>query len=182
MLGSKWEIITSKPIIKDQWISLRADTCRKPNGNIITPYYVLEYPDWVDIVALTPNNELILVKQYRHGLGIDTIGLPCGTVDPGETPLEAAKRELAEETGYQGEDYILTGKVSANPANHSNLNHCFLVKDIQLDPDVEKDPHEDLEVFFVPLDEVVDMIQQGIFIQSLHISALMFSFRHLGMI
>ena len=132
--------------------------------------------------SITATKELLLVKQYRHGLGIDTVGLPSGTVDPGETPREAVIRELFEETGYFGEDYTLTGKVSANPANHSNLTHCFLVQDIQLDTNAEIDSEEDLEAFFVPIDEVLDMIHRGEFIQSLHIASLLFSFRHLGMI
>ena len=112
----KWQIENSKYLINDKWIKVRADKCVMPNKKIIEPYYVLEYPNWVNIVAVTENNEVILVKTYRHGIGKELIELPCGLIDNTDnSPLKAAKRELLEETGYTSDNFIQTGIVFSQP-------------------------------------------------------------------
>ncbi len=77
-----WQLLKSEYLIQDQWLSLRADTCQLPNGRTIAPYYVLEYPPWVNIVALTREHQVVLVRQYRHGVQQTVLELPSGTVDP----------------------------------------------------------------------------------------------------
>lgn len=122
-----WSILKSEYIVKHKWISLRADTCKMPNGKIVALYYVFEYPDWVNVVALTKQNEVILVQQYRHGCQKTLLELPSGSMEPfDKSPMEAVRRELLEETGYTCKDFIYTGETSANPSNHNNLTHCFL--------------------------------------------------------
>src|SRR6267142_715416 len=114
-------VVNSTYIVKDRWFSLRADACRIPNGRTIAPYYVFEYPPWVNVVALTENGHVVLVKQYRHGLQRTLIELSSGGVEPQDTsPLAAARRELLEETGSTGKHFIQTGVRSANPVNHAN--------------------------------------------------------------
>lgn len=104
-----------------------------PNGKIIEPYYVFEFPTWVNAVAVTKENEVILVKQYRHGYQRTLIELPCGGVEPfDKSPLDAMKRELLEETGYFSNDFVETCKISANPASHNNLTYCFLALNAEL--------------------------------------------------
>lgn len=76
-----WIVLKSRHLVKDKWISVRSDTCQMPNGTIVDPYYVLEYPTWVNVVALTKNQEVILVKQYRHGLKKTILELPSGAVE-----------------------------------------------------------------------------------------------------
>src|SRR3981081_726450 len=96
-----WQIKASHVIHRDRWISLRADDWVTESGVEIAPYYVLEYRDWVHVVAITPSREVVLVRQYRHAIGEVSTEIPAGALDPGETDsLAAAARELREETGY----------------------------------------------------------------------------------
>ena len=96
------EILGSEYIIKRPWLTARRDRLLMPNGNINPEFYVLEYPSWVNVIAITPDDRFVMVRQYRHGLGIISTELCAGVVEQGEEPIDAAKRELLEETGYSG--------------------------------------------------------------------------------
>lgn len=168
-----WSVLKSEYVIRDRWISLRADTCRMPSGKIVAPYYVLEYPDWVNAVAITKENEMILVQQYRHGCGKTLLELPSGCMEISDkSPAEAAKRELLEETGYTCKEFIDLGAISANPSNHNNLSHCFLGMDAELVSEPHLDDTEELKVILKPLDEVIEYLKKGGFLQAMHVSAL----------
>lgn len=82
------------------WLTARCDKVELPDGRIIPEYYVLEYPNWVNVIAITKDGRFVMEKQYRHGLGVESIAIPCGVMEKGEDPLIAAQRELLEETGY----------------------------------------------------------------------------------
>ena len=114
----------------DRWIHVRADDCRTAEGTRIAPYYVLEYPDWVNMVALNSHGEVLITELYRHGVRKYGLEIPCGTVEQGETALAAAKRELLEETGYTG-SFIKVSQLSPNPATHTNTIHTFLVRNLK---------------------------------------------------
>lgn len=173
----------SEHIVKDKWISLRADTCEMPNGRIVTPYYVYEYPTWVNVVAITKQKEVVLVEQYRHGCQKTLVELPSGGMELSDkSPVEAIKRELAEETGYTGEEFVHTCTISANPANHNNLTYCFLALDVELTKDISLDETEQIRVILKPLDEVIKSLKNNEFLQSLHVSALFHAFMHMDII
>ncbi|MEH1853395.1 MAG: NUDIX hydrolase [Nostoc sp.] len=173
-----WVVLKSRHIVKDRWISARSDTCQMPNGTIVDPYYFLEYPTWVNVVALTKNQEVVLVEQYRHGLKKTILELPSGAVEAEDVfPLEAAKRELLEETGYTSNNFIETGILSPNPANHSNLTHCFLATDVEHVSDLKLDVTEQINVVLLPLENLIELIDNGRFLQTLHISSLFFSLK-----
>ena len=175
-----WTIEASKYIVKDQWLRLRADTCRMPNGQIVSPYYVIEYPSWVNVVALTPDQEVILVNQYRHGIQKTALELPGGAVLPGnETPLEAVKRELLEETGYISNNIVETGRICPNPACHTNYAHCFLARDTRFEVEPRPDTTEQIEVVLMPFDEFHEMVNRGDLLQALHISSFFFAMKML---
>lgn len=123
----KWKLLSSEYICKEPWATLRRDTCELPDGRINDHYYVLEYPDWVNMVGITAQNELLVIRQYRHGAGILSLEIPAGTMEPGENPQEAAIREMLEETGYQFEKIEEIATLYANPATSGNVTYTYLM-------------------------------------------------------
>jgi ADP-ribose pyrophosphatase len=176
-----WQLLKSEYLIQDQWLSLRADTCQLPNGRTIAPYYVLEYPPWVNIVALTREHQVVLVRQYRHGVQQTVLELPSGTVEPVDaSPLAAVQRELLEETGYASQDVIETGRLSPNPANHTNLTYCFLATGVEQVAEPRPEDTEQGETVLMPLVDVVGLASTGGLLQALHVGALFFALQALG--
>lgn len=96
----KWEVLKNEYLFKRPWLTVRKDSVKIPSGEVNDEFYVLEYPDWVNVIAITDESRFVLEKQYRHGLGKTCYEIPAGVIEEGESPLEAAKRELQEETGY----------------------------------------------------------------------------------
>ena len=143
---------------------------------------VLEFGTWANVVALTPEQEVILIRQYRHGVGKTIWEIPGGVVDPGETPMQAAGRELLEETGYRAGTLIETGIVSPNPDNHTNFIHIFLALDVEKTSGQELDESEEIDVHPIPLSEVLHMALNGEIIQAMQISALFFALAYLNRI
>ena len=147
-----WKIDQSRRLISDPWISLRADSCTTSTGKAVSPYYVLEYPDWVSVFALDVDNELIVTREYHHGAGITAIGLPGGAVDGKDgDPREGAVRELREETGYRAGEIIELGAVWANWGNHINLVHHFLALGCTAAGAQELDDSEAIAIERIPL-------------------------------
>jgi len=121
-----WKLLESDYLYTDEWLTARLDKCQMPDGTVVYPYYVLEYADWVNVVALTKEDDIVLVRQYRHGIGRTIIELPCGVVEQGESAGEAMRRELLEETGYLAENMFEMAVLSPNAATNANMSHFFL--------------------------------------------------------
>jgi len=140
----KWKVLKSEYLFKRPWLTVRRDCVELPNGSLNPEFYVLEYPDWVNIIAITDEGEFVMEKQYRHGLGKTCFEIPAGVMEKGETPLEAAKRELQEETGYgEGEwEEVLT--LSGNSSTTNNLTHCFIAEGVRKISDQHLDSTEDI--------------------------------------
>ncbi len=176
-----WTLLSSKYLVKDKWLSLRADTCQMPDGKIVEPFYVIEYSTWVHVVALTKNQEVVLVEQYRHGIQKTVLELPSGCMEAEDiSPLEAAKRELLEETGYTSNNFIEIGVISPNSATHNNFIHCFLATNVELVADLKLDDTEQINVILLPLNKLVQSIDNNIFFQALNISSLFLALKKLG--
>src|ERR1700761_8563595 len=117
MKDLSWRTISKEYLFKEQWLSLRKDTCETREGKLITPYYVYEFMDWVIAVALTRDGRFILERQYRQAIGRTDYELPGGCVDATDVSLEAAvRRELLEETGYTFDSVEYLCRTSANPS------------------------------------------------------------------
>lgn len=127
----QWEILESKYLFKRNGVAVRIDQCEIPNGQVFEPY-VIESKNWVNVIALTPKREVVLVRQYRHGVGKVLLEIPAGIMDEeDESPLQTAKRELLEETGYTSEKFFEVGSSYPNPATHTNVTYSFLALDVE---------------------------------------------------
>src|SRR6185312_6062823 len=121
-----WKTLSSHYIHKGPWATLRADKCEMPDGRIVDEYYVLEYPNWANAVAVTEDNKIILVRQYRHAANVIALEIPGGVIDGDEAPEAGMRRELLEETGYVFDKIELISTIYPNPATSNNLTFCYL--------------------------------------------------------
>jgi 8-oxo-dGTP pyrophosphatase MutT (NUDIX family) len=174
-MQAKWSTRRSKVVIKDRWIHVRADDCVTPGGREISPYYVLSYPDWVHVVAITPDEQVVLTRQYRHAAGQVFWELPGGALDGADLdPVDAARRELEEETGYRAERLELVSTLYPNPATHTNRVHTYLAVGAAPVGVQRLDAGEEgLEVHLMPRRDVVDQVQSGLLGQALHTSSIL---------
>src|SRR5215217_753956 len=174
MIMKPWKTLETKHV----YAGIRIDRCELPNGHILD-CQLLAYADEIMIFALTKQQEVVLIRQYRHGVQQVILALPGGSVDEGESPLEAAKRELMEETGYSSETFIEVGCASPNPAIHTNKIYFFLALDAEQAGNQSTDDTQSIEVSLMPLQEVIGMARSGDLIHSLNISTLFFVLEHL---
>lgn len=168
----KWKIIKSDYLIQRPWLTARRDKVELADGRINDEYYVLEYPDWVNVIAITQNGQFIMERQYRHGMQVMSTEIPCGVMEKGETPIEAAQRELLEETGYAGGDWTHLMDIGANPGSQSNLTHCFLAKGVKKVAEQKLDATEELSVFLLSEEEVRKLLLEGKLCQALMVAPL----------
>ena len=163
----KWTILESEYLIRRPWLTARRDVAQLPDGRINNEYYVLEYPDWVNIIAITADGDFVLERQYRHGLGNTCFELPCGVIEAGETPLEAAQRELLEETGYSGGTWQEWMTLSPNPATSTNLAHSFLAIGVTKTAEQSLDATEDIDVYLKSPEYVKELLENNQILQAL---------------
>jgi 8-oxo-dGTP pyrophosphatase MutT (NUDIX family) len=161
--------------------NIRVDQCKLSNGHILD-CHLLEYADEILIFALTKKREVVLIRQYRHGVQDAILELPGGSVDDGETALQAAKRELMEETGYASRRFIEVGRASPNPTIYTNKIYSFLALNAELTGHQNANDVESIEVCLTPLDNVITMAKSGTLIHSLNISTLFYVLGYLNRI
>ena len=163
----KWKILSTEYLVQRPWLTARRDVAELPDGRINHEYYVLEYPDWVNIIAITKDGKIVMERQYRHALGKTCYELPCGVIEKGETPLEAAKRELLEETGFAGGEWQEWMTLSPNPATSTNLAHSFLATGVERVSGQHLDATEDIDVYLLDQDYVRELLQNNQILQAL---------------
>ncbi len=166
-----WNILSSKLDRSYRIFDIRTNRARSPRTGKDYDFYVIKSPEWVNVIPLTPADEVVLIRQYRHGIQDIALEIPGGLVDPGDSPLAAAGRELYEETGYRGEEMISLGSVHPNPAIQDNRCHTFLARNAVFSGSRELDEKEDIEVVLKPLDEIPHLIKSGAITHSLVITA-----------
>ena len=177
-----WKVLSSEYLVKAPWAVLRKDTCSMPNGHVVPEYYVLEYPNWVNVVALTAEGQFILVRQYRHGIANVVLEIPGGVIDEGELAEDAARRELLEETGYQFESFEKLCELFPNPATSNNITTSYLATGGVLVQEQKLDSQEEIQVLTVSADELKKLLFTNQFGQALHSSALFYALERLGLI
>lgn len=177
----KWKTLSSEYLFNDIWLKARKDKCIRPDGKIIEPYYVMEYPDWVTGVGLTNDEKIILIRQYRHALGEDCIELPGGCVDATDKNYEQAiRREFLEETGYTFKTADYLGRTSANPTTNANLLHMFLLTGGEKSQEQQLDHNEEIQVLVVSMNEFKQMLNENKFVQSMHVTNIFYALQKLG--
>ncbi|MDJ0390055.1 NUDIX hydrolase [Roseomonas sp. E05] len=176
-----WQVLSSRTVVRDRWIDVTADACRDARGNILDPFYTFNYPDWVHVVAITPADELVMVRQYRHGARASSLELPAGRMDPSDTsPLEGAARELREETGYAAPALRLISSLSPNTVTHRNRVHTVLALDAVPAGPTAHEAGEDITVELWPLERLLAGIPQGLMLQALDLPGLFLALHAIG--
>ncbi len=165
-----WRRLGSETVLSDRWITLRADDCELPGGQRLNPYYVLEEKDWVQVYAIAPDSRVLTVRQFRYAGNAICVELPGGIVDPGETPLAAARRELLEETGFEAASWTQVAMVFANPARQTNHVHIFLAEGLAEGGPQHLEDSEELEHELMEVSAIKARIRDGSFSQALHIA------------
>jgi ADP-ribose pyrophosphatase len=166
-----WTLLKSLPHSEHRILRVRYDWYRFEPSGAERDFVVLEFPDWVNIIPIAEDGRVVLIRQYRHGLMASTWEVPGGVIDPGEEPLQAAVRELQEETGYVSERVKLLGRVSPNPAIQGNWSYSFLAEGCKLAGPSNLDPFEDIEVRLFSLDEIPALVKREEICNSMVINA-----------
>lgn len=157
----KWQLSKEKTVFTARIFTVESHIAKNPRNNIEAEYFTLKFPDFVNVIAVTEDKNVVLIKQFKHGSKEIEIEVPGGCIDHGECPLEAGVRELAEETGYTGGKPQLIGTNLPNPAIQGNRCYTVLIENCHLSKARELDEGEDIEVFKIPLKDVKDMIING---------------------
>ena len=181
MRDLKWKILSSEYLFNDLWFKVRKDICETNEGKIINPYYVYEFPEWATAFALTEDNKVIMVRQYRHPVGKVIIELPGGCVDDTDKDLQTAiARELREETGYSFSSYESLGKISANPSTNTNWMHMFLAKGGKKVSEQKLDHNEEIIVELYSLEELKNLVRKNEIVQAMHVTCILYALEKLG--
>ena len=167
-----WEVLEETERGHFRVFSIKELRCRSPRTRLAHGFYVLESADWVNVIPITPDGEMVLIRQYRHGIREITLEIPGGMIDPGESPAEAAAREMLEETGYRSDPLIPLGRISPNPAIQSNWCYTFLAPNARPVAALSLDHTEEIDVIIVPRAEIARLVATGAINHALVVVAL----------
>ncbi|HEY2745200.1 MAG TPA: NUDIX hydrolase [Polyangia bacterium] len=161
-MADPWQRRGKRRVLDTKIFNLDAHALVHPRTGHEHEFWILEAPDWCNIVPLTRAGQVVMVRQQRHGIGAETLELPGGMIDPGDpSPLEAARRELLEETGYRAPEIVPTGVIAPNPAMQTNRCWSFLARDVEPVGVPTLDGGEDIDVVLVPYREIPGRVARG---------------------
>lgn len=166
-----WKKKSSNEIADCRVFKVREDFCEREADKKESSFFVIENPNWVNIIALTKDEKIVLIEQFRHGTGEIILEIPGGMVDDNEKPETAARRELLEETGFSSGEFILLGKSNPNPAIQNNSMYHFLAADCEKSGETSFDEHESILTKLVSLEEAENLIHDGTIAHSLVVAA-----------
>ena len=167
----KWKINSTREIFASHIVNLEGRMSVNPRNGKEDEYYIASFPDWCNVIGITPKNEIILIKHFRHGSRDFEIEFPGGCIDEGENPLNAGKRELLEETGYEGNQPVQIANFSPNPSFQTNRCYTVLIENVRQVAEQSLDEGEDIEIFKRPINEIPKMIKDGEITNSMIVAA-----------
>ncbi|HEY3313668.1 MAG TPA: NUDIX hydrolase [Bacillota bacterium] len=177
---SRWTLLRTRTIYHNPIATLVEECRQDPRSRNEVPFFVLKFPDWVNVVPVTEDGHVVLVRQYRAGMNAATLEIPGGTLDEGETdPAEAARRELLEETGHAAQEFIYLGRVVPNPAIQGNFCHFYLAPGARRVGPQHLDPTEEISLEVVKIEDVRRMIADGEIVHALGILGLLYALKYL---
>lgn len=162
-----WEVLESEYVYKKPWLTARREHVKLPTGAEIQDFYVLEYPEFCNVIAITKDGKYLMERQYRHAQHLTGIEIPAGCVEKGEDPMEAAKRELYEETGYAGGEWSKLMTLSPNPGSCTNSSHTFLAVGVERVSTQHLEESEDIKIVLLEQEEVIRMLRNDEFHQAM---------------
>ncbi len=166
-----WRRVESKEIADCRVFKVREDFCERESDGARSSFFVTENPDWVNVIAFTEKNEIVLIEQFRHGIEEIILEIPGGMVDEDESADAAAKRELLEETGYSSEEFVFLGKSRPNPAISDNWMHHFAAFNCEKNAETHFDEHENVVTKLVAAGSIKELIKSGAITHSLVLTA-----------
>ncbi len=169
-----WERISTETVVDCRVFDVSRHRCRRSGDGKIAEFYEIDSPDWVNVVAITRDDEIVMIEQFRHGTEELRVELPGGIVDDDESPEDAAKRELLEETGYSSGHWELIGTSRPNPALQGNTIYHFLANGCEKNDEQSLDPNESIVNRLVGAGEVAKMVAAGEITHSLVLAAFYF--------
>jgi ADP-ribose pyrophosphatase len=172
-----WQVLTETVIVSHPWLEVREQRVRLANGHEIDRFHLIQGPSWASVLCLTADLQVVLVRQYRHGLGGPSLELPAGVIEPTEAPLDGARRELREETGFAASALELLLTVAPEPGRNTTRAHFFFARGAQRVAELSLDQSEELEVVLVPVSELFDLIDHGQIVHAAHIGAILLAAR-----
>ncbi len=167
-----WDIRNSEYVYSSPWLTVRKDAVRTDRGVDIDDFYVLEYPTWVNVIATTADGHYIIEKQYRHGIQQEVYEICAGTCEKNEDPINAAKRELLEETGFGGGKWSLIGKFAPNPNSMNNWCYSFLAEGVTKMQEPHQEATEDITILQIEEKELLEMMKGGKMVEGIMLAPL----------
>jgi len=172
-----WQVLSDTPLVSERWLEVREQRVRLANGHEIERFHLINGPDWASVVCLTNQRQVVLVRQYRHGFGGSSLELPAGVIEPSEAPIDAARRELREESGFQAEAIVPLFEFSPEPSRSSTRAHLFFASGAARVSGQALDSSEEMEVLLVPALELHELIDRSQIVHAVHIAAISLAFR-----
>jgi 8-oxo-dGTP pyrophosphatase MutT (NUDIX family) len=169
----RWKKLGAREVARTRIFTVESVDFHHPHREKPQDFFVINAPDWVNVIALTPDGRLVLVRQFRYGTNDFSVEIPGGVIDAGEDPLAAGVRELQEETGYVGTGARLLGSVHPNPAMQNNRTHLVLVENARRAADLDWDPDEEFEIMTMPVAEVYQLAYRGGITHAMVLDALL---------